>query len=435
MSVAQGYEKIPTNGLVFMYDVADSTSYKGEPTTNYIYHQNARIDSTYESYMPEAGAGTITANHPGAIRVYNTDSTDISNYINGGVGDYTNQRHAYWIFDNYLRRPVVRMYNENGSWQAKHFNPGIGSLTNIGVTAGTQYTLSWLQYVESLDRSAWVGFYSYSNTNGYNNFWDGLQASYNTKTYTWERVYATFTAQNNGQLGNYHNGYIYGHAIGAGELRIADVQLEVKTHATQYSSTYTRLATEALRPLAGNATLDLANVSFDSNAKITFDGTNDCIIVPTSDFNKTDGQPLTVEVIMKPERNAGQYQDIVVNRSDSQYNWMLYQHATDGSIQLHGVAQYKSTYIPTIGQYIHVVATVTSGQVYTLYVNGNVQQVVSGYNYNGSSPSLLCIGVFGTSKYEPYLGNIDIAKIYNQALTQEEVRQSYNKYKTRFNLS
>ena len=36
MAVAQGYEKIPTNGLVFMYDVADSTSYKGEPTTNLI---------------------------------------------------------------------------------------------------------------------------------------------------------------------------------------------------------------------------------------------------------------------------------------------------------------------------------------------------------------------------------------------------------------
>lgn len=31
MSVAQGYEKVPTNGLVFMYDVADLSSYSGQP--------------------------------------------------------------------------------------------------------------------------------------------------------------------------------------------------------------------------------------------------------------------------------------------------------------------------------------------------------------------------------------------------------------------
>jgi hypothetical protein len=137
---------------------------------------------------------------------------------------------------------------------------------------------------------------------------------------------------------------------------------------------------------------------------------------------------------MEPGRNAGQYQDIVVNRSDGQYNWMLYQHATDGSIQLHGAGQYKSSYIPTIGQYIHVVATVTSGQVSTLYVNGVVQQTTAGFNYANMTPSLLCIGVFGNSRYEPYLGNIDVVKIYNRALTAGEIKQNYGHYKTRFNL-
>ena len=168
---------------------------------------------------------------------------------------------------------------------------------------------------------------------------------------------------------------------------------------------------------------------------IEFDGTNDGIIISDSQYNKSNGEPLTVEVVMKPGRNAGQYQDLVVNRSDGLYNWMLYQHATDGSIQMHGAYQNKSGYIPTIGEYIHVVATITSGQVSTLYVNGVVQQVVEGFIYQGSTPSLLCIGVFGTSRYEPYLGNIDVAKIYNKALTAQEVRQNYQQYKTRFNLS
>jgi hypothetical protein len=436
MAVAQGYGKTVTSGSVFAYDVADTrNSYIGEPTTNYIWHQNPRIDASYTPYMPGEGLGTITQNHPGAIRVYNNDGTDISEYINTGVGDWTNQRHAYWVYDQILKRPVVRMYNENGSWQSKYYNPGIGSLTNIGVSAGTTYVISWLQYVESLDRSAHVGLYSYSNTNGYNNFWDGLQAAYNTQTHTWQRVSAIFTATNNGQLGNYHGGYTYGHSIGSGELRVADIQLEVKTHATQYSNSLTRSATQGLLPLVGNSTIDLSSMSFTSNAQMTFDGTDDGIIISDSQYNKTDGQPLTVEVVMKPGRNAGQYQDLVVNRSDGLYNWMLYQHATDGSIQMHGAAQNKSSYIPTIGQNIHVVATITSGQVSTLYVNGVVQQVVSGFTYAGMTPSLLCIGVFGTGRYEPYLGTIDVTKIYNRALSAGEVRQNYLHYKTRFNLS
>jgi hypothetical protein len=77
----------------------------------------------------------------------------------------------------------------------------------------------------------------------------------------------------------------------------------------------------------------------------------------------------------------------------------------------------------------------TAGQVYTLYVNGVVQQTITGYSYAGMAPGLLCIGVFGTSRYEPYQGKIDISKIYNRAISSAEVTQNYNKYKTRFNLS
>ena len=35
---------IVRDGLVFHYDLSDGKSFAGEPTTNYIYHQNPRID-------------------------------------------------------------------------------------------------------------------------------------------------------------------------------------------------------------------------------------------------------------------------------------------------------------------------------------------------------------------------------------------------------
>jgi hypothetical protein len=231
--------------------------------------------------------------------------------------------------------------------------------------------------------------------------------------------------------------WVFHQPVGAADndiIQINNLQIEVKNHTTPFT-TGTRSATQGLLPLIGNSTLDLTNMSFDSNAQMIFDGTNDGIIISDPQYNKTNGQPLTVEVVMKPGRTGGLYQDIVVNRSNSLYNWMLYQHASDGSLQMHGANQNKSGYIPTVGQNIHVVATITEGQVSTLYVNGTIQQVVTGYTYAGWSPSLLCIGVYGTGRYEPYLGNIDIVKIYNRALTSQEVQQNYRQYKTRFNLS
>jgi hypothetical protein len=148
-------------------------------------------------------------------------------------------------------------------------------------------------------------------------------------------------------------------------------------------------------------------------------------------FNRSNGDEMSVGVWIYPGRNAGQYQDIVVNRSDSIYNWMLYQHTTDGSIQLHGAAQNKSSYIPTLNTWSHVMATVTTGGIYTLYVNGVVQQTVSSYTYGTNTASLLCVGVFGTLN-EPYLGRINPIYIYNRALSAAEVLQNFNTDRQRF---
>jgi hypothetical protein len=438
MAVANGYGSIVTNGLVFAYDIGDTyNSYIGEPTTNYIYHQNPRIDSSYESYMPESGNGTIATNHPGAIRVYNSNGSDISYYINGGVGDWSNQRHAYWIYDNTLKRPVVRMYNENGSWQAKHFNPEIGSLTNIGISAGNTYTLSWLQYVESLDRSAWVGFYSYSNTYGYNNFWDGLGAAYNTQVKTWQRVSYTFTANNNGQLSNYHNGYMYGQAIGNGELRIADVQLEVKSHPTQYSPNQTRSATQGLLPIVDNSTIDLTNISFDSNAQIYFDGTNDYIPLPPSIIPTT---AITVELIYRND-NSGASTSILAGGAGQQ-DLNIHLPWSDTNVYWDAGRPFNRIYKATTnaertGIHHWVFTKDSTTGIMSIYLDGNLWKTEGGLTSTIPllwSVSLGCYDAGGGRNYFT-TGILPVAKIYNRALSSSEIQQNYQKYKTRFNLS
>ena len=172
---------------------------------------------------------------------------------------------------------------------------------------------------------------------------------------------------------------------------------------------------------------------------ISFNGTTNNIRLSSTlsaFFNRVNGDAMSIGVWMYPGRNAGQYQDIVANRSDvSSYNWILYQHATDGSIQFHGANQNKSSYIPTLNTWIYVVATVSAGGVSLLYANGELQQTVNGYTYGSSAPSLLCIGAYGASTVnEPYLGKMSIIQIYNRDLNATEILQNFNSGRQRFGI-
>jgi hypothetical protein len=443
MAIQYGFGASVSSGLIFAYDTIDTVnSYLGEPTTNHIYHQNARLDGSYESYMPESGTGNIAANHPGAIRVFNTNGGDISYYLNTGINtansgvEWYNTRHAYWIFDTIIQRPVVRMYNETGVWQAKYFGTGLASLNSIGIIAGTLYTISWLQYVENLDRAAHVGIYSYSPTRGYNDFHDGLQNGYNTEVNTWQRVSITFMAKDYGQLGSGPTMYFYGHAVGAGELRIADVQLEVKPHATQYSSAYTRSATQGLLPLAGNSTINISTVSFDANAQIIFDGTNDYgqtgVFLP----NITDKTYEAVTRVYDINHQAGGVIGIM-GESGEPFDTIVYNETGQGwgfgstGFERTAWSGVKET---TTG-FVHLVATY-SNYSYKLYRNGQLILTTTAYpilNYNFNS--VIIFGKRHGATTGPYNGEIPVAKIYNRVLSQAEVTQNFKKYQTRFGLA
>jgi hypothetical protein len=91
-------------------------------------------------------------------------------------------------------------------------------------------------------------------------------------------------------------------------------------------------------------------------------------------------------------------------------------------------------YLLSPGSYYHLTAVYDPGVSMKFYVNG----VLNGENTSVSSP-LLDIGdtlnIGGSStNYSCYV-KIPIAKVYNRTLSAAEVKQNYNKYKSRFNLS
>ena len=175
---------------------------------------------------------------------------------------------------------------------------------------------------------------------------------------------------------------------------------------------------------AGTTLNQLGPISAIDSKAVLFNGTTGKI---TTDDNtilsRTNGQALSVEAWIKPNWTSG-YRDIVANRCASSLNWLLYQHRTDGSLQLHGSSQNKSGYIPPNGVWTYVVATVDSAGVYKLYANGVLVQTLSGYTY-GSACSTLNIGAGPSNVGEYYNGVISEVAVYNRALSVAEINQHY----------
>jgi hypothetical protein len=168
---------------------------------------------------------------------------------------------------------------------------------------------------------------------------------------------------------------------------------------------------------------------------ILFDGVNEAANATTSIIDRSDGQEITVSCWIRPSRTSGQYSVFCTNRSNdtSIYNWIFYQHTTDGAIGFHGDNQNKSSYIPTINVWINVVNTVTAAGLSTLYVNGISTFTVVGYTYGNGTPSRLGVGADPQGQ-EAFQGNIAQVLIYNRSLSAAEVVQNYNANRSRFGL-
>jgi hypothetical protein len=426
---------IVRDGLVFHYDLSDGKSFAGEPTTNYIYHQNPRIDGMYTSYMPESNQGTIAVNHPQAIRVYNTDNNDISNYINSGVGDWTNARHAYWIYDNDLKKPVVQSYDVTGTWQAKAFGSGMNAWSTYGMTAGSKYTISWLQWTNNLVKRAHVGFYSRNNSGGFD-FWDGLSTvPVNTKTHTWERLSQTFTVSASRNLNDaFGSVYFYTYVFDTGLIRIADVQLELKDHPTAFSPSLTRSATQSLFDRTKNLTsIDVSNVSFNSQGKMIFDGTNDYIFSPSAAPSFTNN--VTFSCWFKTSVQQTNKYIMAMGKNLTGNNGMdLCLQGTDVASYIVGSSSF--IYLNHNTNYQnnqwHMLTVTYNGTSAVLYYDGVA--VNSGpftQNVDIEATRRLAIGswVNGGANFN---GEIDVMQIYNRGLSASEVSQNYNSLRKKF---
>ena len=393
MPTAGGPNTLGESNLVFAYDTGDvENSYKGEPTVN-VFPDPKILNGTSGWGISNATGGTTTVdtgrNGGQSIKVTVASGGDQYQYRSYGYG--VNKGGSTFTYSAYIKTSGIV---GTGVGMSTYWFDINGSFIFTNLTASTRVT---------------------GNEN-------------------WTRVTATSTAP----AGTYYVVAIFYPVDknGLGTYWITDVQIEEKSHVTPFTIG-TRSATQGLLPVIGNSTLDLTNMSFDSSAKMTFDGTDDYISCGTLSFNFSQG--ITVEAVAN-FTNVGAWQRIIdFGNGSASNNILLARYGSTDNLYFEIYNGSSSTSINTSGgilnsQLCHYVVTV-NGAIAYVYRNGVLLNSGTFATVPTTVSRTNCyIGKSNWADYY-YQGIIPITKLYNRALTALEVKQNYQQYKTRFNLS
>ena len=198
----------------------------------------------------------------------------------------------------------------------------------------------------------------------------------------------------------------------------------------------TRSSTQSLIDLTRTIDIDVANVSFDSTGQPEFDGTDDRITLPAGSYETIGTSDFTVETVCKNTKTSSYNHFFSVKdqyhfafKASNTSTGILYVYRTSALSTASAIA----AYIPSRSDYYHLLCK-REGDNLEIFVNGVSKGTKSGWNNisidNNAHPSY--IGWGNGSEYTG--GSIPVTKIYNRALSAEEVQQNFNAYKNRFNI-
>ena len=165
-----------------------------------------------------------------------------------------------------------------------------------------------------------------------------------------------------------------------------------------------------------------------TNARsLDFDGTDDNVRVEdNATLDITDN--ITLSAWVRSEGTQQQFAKIVHKyKGDANYPYQLnFEGASDDKLTFHlsdGVAEYNATSQSDITQnaWIHVVGTY-DGSVLRLYVNGDENSTASASFSIETNNQYLGIGGRDGGTIHAFNGKIDDVRVYNRALTAEEIR-------------
>lgn len=404
-----GGANIAVDGLVFGYDTGyplvsgNSDTYKfnkGEPTENLVGNPTF-IGTSGTQTQGVTPANWIFSGEPGpnGFLFYDSGSSPIPlKFQNEGsvitINSGSQNRRIYFRRTDLLPNTTYTI----SCWM--YFS---GSFTN-----------SWSKFqYDSTGSSLGIGYFdsfsNYASANGHS-----LE-----EWFLWEGTLTTepTTAQ-----------CYWGPVISDGPKNLVGLQrmkVEVKDHRTPFVNG-TRSVSGSLIDLTRTTDIDLSNVSFDSNAQMTFDGTDDIVNINFPTLSSDSG---SIEVVVSREGTTSN-SFVFAKVGDSTNRYYLRQPSSDTLDAVRGnPLSYASFGTLTLGKYYHLVMTWDSSTVYA-YKNGVLQNTNSYTNPNTD----ISDAQIGDGPGNNIAMKLPILKIHNKTLSAQEILQNYNAVKERFSL-
>ena len=406
--------KLNRDGLVVSLDANDVNSYPGEPTVNLC------------SPLGEQAYDTINMSYFGIIDAVSTAfDTTLGNSKPATQG-------------NFFAHKILSSANSSTSSNRNHYYgfqlfPYAGSLVSKTFVASAYVKGPVGKSVGIICTAASSWF---ANGGGSNNF---------TLTGDWQRIYtvAAFDGATPGTSINIRLSS-YG-ALPDGNNGTTDdvgytyyyssIQLEEKTHATQFTSG-TRLAANGWKNLAGTNHADLTNAVYDSSAAIDFNRSslNYVSMSDTVSLKRTNSWTLECWNYLRSETS---YDTIIVGKDGGNGGIMEWSAGTRfwflGDYS-GGWNYYNISASTVLNVWRHLVATFNSAnKEMNFYINGSLIGTSTGAETFYGYGDVLKIG--GNINYNYVVdGKIPVVKVYNKVLSLPEVLQNYNNQKGRYGL-
>lgn len=427
MPTSVGPNTFGEENLVFGYDLGDvRNSYRGEPVYNYHDYDKSVMNQTGFNNWSCYDGNYTASYHTWGIAQSRTFVT-----VDGPDGKDTGAM-LYHNFDGGFYGPT--------DW---------GGVPAAICTAGNKVTVQgWVKAADAASVGKTVTPYLYFSLNA-----GGAEAGASNFNLTenWQLVSHTHTLS--AAASNYNNIlYFFTNAGSAVRMYLTKIAiLSGKDHAVQWVPGGTaRSASGSLADLTGNSTIDLTNVSFDSNAQMTFDGTNDYVGItntPQTLFNNNESHSFSLW-LKKAGSNSGNYAYVYDRYGTYRCPGLLFELNSNTLVvewrrSDNGTWIYNSSGLSVeTGVWNFVTVTIEapgSGLTKTmkvyLYKSTGLETatMTNTADWNAGTDGNFVIGK-SISNNTYFNGYVKSVRTYDRVLTASEIQSNYNALKGRFNI-
>jgi hypothetical protein len=396
-----------TNGLVFAFDANNFKSYKGPAIQNMA---TAIVAATQSGTGYSFTAGSESVNIP-------------------GVGATTAQ--TITGYNNYSAVSAVCCP------QLFYYTVGNGS---VACSPSTTYTYGLVYKTQSgYTHPNFMYRYEYSASDVY--VTEGGVHSTTNRIHLgdgWYWAWGTFTTgATTTKL--YLRYFYYNYSTTNDKMFVAKVLVTPGTYTGMHPKYWpnvgeTKDASNTIYNITNTNTISYANLTYDTAGSISFNGTSNYIVGSDLGDLARFTCEAWVNITAFPSAAYPCYLSNVYPGTTAKVNFALGHLGASSGILVgfyDGAWHYSPAYTPSLNTWYHVVGTY-DGAVLSLYVNGVSQGTPTSYvGTPSSSTGGMRIGRrWDAADY--FTGNIAVAKVYNRALTLQEVTQNFNSLRGRF---